>query len=107
VSLIEAGAKTDVLGGENKNNLVFMAASVNATKTLQLLIKKAPDQINAKNKNGDTALHEAARFGSEKTLEILLKAGAKKDLGNNQGKTALDIARSINNEVAMKILVQH
>lgn len=106
VTLINAGAKTDVLGGENKNNLVFMAASVNATKTLEILTKKAPDQINAKNKKGDTALHEAARFGSEKTLEILLGAGAKKDLTNNEGKTALDIAKSINNEVAVKILSQ-
>ncbi|MGZ3742719.1 MAG: ankyrin repeat domain-containing protein [Pseudobdellovibrionaceae bacterium] len=104
LSLIKAGAKIDVLGGENRNNLVFMAASVNATRTLELLVQKDPGQINLKNKNGDTPLHEAARFGSERTLEILLKAGAKKDLTNNQGKTALDLAKSINNTVAIRIL---
>ncbi len=104
IALINAGAKINVLGGESKNNLVFMAASVNATKTLELLVKKAPSQINAKNKNGDTALHEAARFGSEKTLEILLKAGVKKDIINNEGKTPLDIAKSIKNEIVIKRL---
>jgi ankyrin repeat protein len=106
VTLINAGAKIDVLGGENKNNLVFMAASVNSTKTLEILVKKAPEQINTKNKNGDTALHEAARFGSEKTIEVLLKAGAKKDLTNNEGKTPLEVARSIKNEIAVKLLSQ-
>ncbi|HEY8269521.1 MAG TPA: ankyrin repeat domain-containing protein [Pseudobdellovibrionaceae bacterium] len=104
VALINAGAKVDVLGGEDKNNLVFMAASVNATKTLQLLTKKAPEQINMKNKNGDMPLHEAARFGTEKTLEVLLNAGAKKEIVNNFGKTPLDLAKSINNKAAVRVL---
>lgn len=107
VALINAGAKTDVLGGQDKNSLIFMAASVNATKTLELLIKKSPEQIHLQNKNGDTPLHEAARFGSGKTLELLLKAGAKKDVINNQGKTPLDLAKSINNRTAVKLLSQN
>lgn len=104
VDLIKAGAKTNVVGGEDKNTMTFMAASVNATKALELLIKKAPDQLNEKNKKGDTPLHEAARFGSEKTLQILIKAGADKALKNNEGKTPLDIANSIKNEAAAKLL---
>jgi len=107
VKLIESGAKIDVLGGESKNNLIHMAASVNAEKTLELLTKKAPEQINAKNKNGETALHEAARYGSEKTLKTLLNAGAKKDLTNNEGKTPLDIANSIQNKAAIKLLINN
>lgn len=104
VALIEAGAKTDVVSGEEKNNLIFLATSVNAEKTLTTLLKKVPDQINAKNPKGETALHEAARFGSEKTLTALLKAGAKKDIANNDGKTPLDVAKSIKNEAAIKLL---
>jgi len=104
VNLINAGAKTDILGGENKNTMTFIAASTNATKTLELLTKKTPEQINAKNKNGDTPLHEAARYGSEKTLQILLKAGAAKDAKNNEGKMPLDIAISIQNKAAANLL---
>ncbi|MBS1969863.1 MAG: ankyrin repeat domain-containing protein [Bdellovibrionales bacterium] len=103
-SLINAGAKTDVLGGENKNTLMFIAASTNATKTLELLTKKAPEQINQKNQKGEAPLHEAARYGSEKTLQILLNAGADKALKNNEGKIPLDIANSIQNEAAAKLL---
>jgi ankyrin repeat protein len=103
-SLINAGAKTDVLGGEHKNTLMFIAASTNATKTLELLTKKAPEQINLKNQKGEAPLHEAARYGSEKTLQILLSAGADKALKNNEGKIPLDIANSIQNEAAAKLL---
>lgn len=104
VLLIHAGAKTDVLGGENKNNLTFMAASVNALKTLEILVKKNPEQLRQKNKNGDTPLHEGARFGSNKTINILLKANAPKHLKNHEGQTPLDIAKSIGNESATKLL---
>lgn len=104
VTLINAGANTAVLGGENKNNLTFMAASVNATKTLTLLAEKNPEQLRQKNKNGETPLHEGARFGSDKTIGILLKANAPKHLKNNEGQTPLDIAKSIGNESAVKLL---
>lgn len=104
VQLIKAGAKTTVLGGENKNNLVFMAASTNCDQALKLLVQKNPELVNAQNQKGDSALHEAARFGSEKTLYILLAAGARKDLKNNEGKTPPDLAKALQNEAALKLL---
>lgn len=104
VQLIRAGASLDELSGNEQSSLLFKATSVNAQKTLALLLTKAPAQLNQPNKNGDTPLHEAARYGSEETLKTLLKAGAKKDLKNAAGKTPLDIAKAQKNATAAKLL---
>jgi ankyrin repeat protein len=104
VDLIKAGAKIDVLTKEEGSNLVYKAASVNSKKALALLLKKDLAQVNAANKKGDTALHEAARYGSVETIKTLLKAGAKKDLKNNEGKTPLDLATELKVTVAQKLL---
>jgi hypothetical protein len=104
LDLIKAGAKLDVLTREDGSNLVFRAASANSEKALAVLLKKDPSQVNAPNKKGETALHEAARYGSVKTLKTLLKAGAKKDLKNQAGKTPLDLASDLKNTDAEKLL---
>lgn len=104
LQLIQAGADIKVLGGIEKNNLVYMAASVNAKKTLQELVKRAPEQINVQNKKGDTALHVAAKYGTDEIIRILLKAGAKKDIRNNENKKPLDLAKEIQNDAAIKLL---
>jgi len=104
--LIKAGAEINVKSGEEQSPLVFMAASVNSTKALEYLVKKAPQQVNQKNTKGDTALHEAARYGTTKTLQTLLKAGAKRDVKNLEGKTPLDVATDYKNKDAMKLLAK-
>ena len=104
VMLIKAGAKIDILAGEQKSTLAYMAASVNAEKTLKVLVKKSPTQINTPNKKGDTALHEAVRFGTPLTMTTLLKAGAKKDVKNGEGKTPLELATSLKNNEAIQLL---
>merc|ERR1719171_2190434 len=42
--------------------------------------------------NGDTALHDAARFGHAKVCEHLLKAGASTTIKNKLGQTPYDTA---------------
>ncbi|MBK9324153.1 MAG: ankyrin repeat domain-containing protein [Bdellovibrionaceae bacterium] len=104
--LIKAGAEINVKSGEEQNPLVFLAASVNSTKALEYLVKNAPQQINQKNTKGDTSLHEAARYGTTRTLLTLIKAGAKKDVKNLEGKTPLDVAIDYKNKDAMKLLAK-
>ena len=41
---------------------------------------------------GDTALHEASRFGHTEVVEKLVAFGADRDIKNNQGHTANDVA---------------
>jgi len=41
--------------------------------------------------NGDTALHDAARFGHTKCVELLLN-GTDRTLRNKEGKTPVEVA---------------
>ena len=46
--------------------------------------------IDARNKDGNTALHLAVMFGDTLATELLMKSGADSNIENNQGKTPLD-----------------
>lgn len=48
--------------------------------------------VNAIDHNGDTALHDAARFGHKDVCEKLIAEGADKSVRNKAGCTAKDLA---------------
>jgi ankyrin repeat protein len=56
--------------------------------------------VEAKDKDGDTPLHNAARLHATRAAEMLLKHGAKRGARNKHGQTPLDIATK-NNDAAM------
>jgi ankyrin repeat protein len=76
---------------------------------VQLSLLESGAGTGAFDKNGDTALHYAARNSDNtaaKTLcDMLLEFGADAKAVNNEGKTALDIAAETNNEPLAKILL--
>ena len=49
-------------------------------------------EVNARPRNGWTALHEAARCGDEGLTELLLASGADVNATNDDGHSPLDIA---------------
>ena len=51
--------------------------------------------IMSRDKAGDTALHEAARYGQLECARLLVGAGADAAKRNKQGKTALEVARTM------------
>eukprot|EP01084_Bolivina_argentea_P261659 442284_1 len=53
-------------------------------------------KINAKNADGDTALHLAADFDDIKSVKILIKYGMDINITNNNYETALNIANENN-----------
>ncbi|MBO9666757.1 MAG: ankyrin repeat domain-containing protein [Bdellovibrio sp.] len=102
-TLIEQGASLEDVGGEGESAL-FMAATTNQTDIMEIVLKKAPQLLNKSDDHGTTPLMEAAKFGGEKTVKILLDAGADKSLKNEDGRTALDIATKARNTSALKYL---
>ena len=72
---------------------------------LRLLEHKA--DVDAKDKNGETALHWAARNGHEAAVRLLLDHKADVDAKNNDRETALYWAARKGHEVVLKLLVDH
>ena len=69
------------------------AARNSDSKAIRALLKAGADP-NAQDEDGDTALHDAARYGkAADKLETLLEGGANPALRNNAGKLAWDYAR--------------
>lgn len=105
--LIEAGANPLAVNDIGTNG-VMMAAGLNwrvlgslgtqeqAIEAITLLLEKGID-INAANKNGQTALHAAATRTSDHDatglIQFLVDRGADLWAKDKDGKTALDVAR--------------
>lgn len=91
-ALIEAGADP-LRRGKNGITLIMDAAWSGEAGVIPLLAKRGVD-INAQKEDDKyTALMYAAFSGKGETARILIGLGAKLDLVNSEGKTALDIAR--------------
>ena len=68
-------------------------ASNTVTCTLNIKesdIEEEETDVDAKNDDGDTALHLASRAGDMTTARTLLEKGADIAIENNSGETALD-----------------
>ena len=102
--LITAGADTNIiLNGDEGDNILMR--SILADKDLsQLIIQKNQKLVNKKNKLGETALFTAARYGTATEIDFLIKNGAQKDIKNNEGKTALIVAKEAQNKQTQKSL---
>lgn len=77
----------------NKLNIFLVAAIANKTDMLKYLLKYGTD-INKTDKNGNTALIYGSKMGNIDVVKLLLKEGANQSIKNNDGMTALDLAKT-------------
>jgi ankyrin repeat protein len=59
---------------------------------MRLLVDRGAD-VNAANELGMTALHYAVQRGSDRVIEFLASKGARFDIKNKQGRTAVELAK--------------
>ncbi len=60
--------------------------------------------VNAANKNGDTAMHVAVNRGFDSIVDVLAKAGAKIDMKNARGQTPLALATRLGHDATIELL---
>jgi ankyrin repeat protein len=101
--LLDHGARLDLTLKDHTNALMIAIASgagtygrssgteSGAIQAVRLCIEHGVD-VNATRDNGQTALHSAAGAGGDAVIKILAENGAKLDLKDKQGLTALDVA---------------
>ena len=86
---------TDFGANVNGQNLlsgitpISMAALNGKTEGVAFLLGKGAN-INAKSRDGGTALHGAAFLGHTETVNLLINKGADPNIRNNKGETPLD-----------------
>ncbi|TGJ78852.1 hypothetical protein E0Z10_g9912 [Xylaria hypoxylon] len=95
-------AKVDANQYDKHGNTPLMSFVVNssdATKCekeeceiiVRALVQKAGARIELRNRNGETALHLAARYGKTVALRVLLDLGANPHTRNGQGLSILEV----------------
>ena len=71
----------------------------NHEKLIAKFIAKNIDQLNATNRDGNTALHTAAFLGQVKTIEQLVEAGASTTIKGKVG-TPLEYYQAMHGEMS-------
>jgi len=94
---------------EITEKLYGVAGSGDVTEVQKLLNSGA--DVNAKTRNGETALHSAVIQGHREVLELLLANGADVNALNGYGETPLERAvyyvREYSNKETVEILRRH
>ncbi|XP_022188861.2 ankyrin repeat domain-containing protein 27-like [Nilaparvata lugens] len=97
--LIHAGAKVDK--ADNEGNMPLHLSAGNGHEGCIKAILYYTEHvgvkldINMKNRHGETALHNAARWGYQSIVKILLEYGACPSVENKRKLTPLDYAHSL------------
>ena len=93
---LAAGADPNTRGGYSNNSCLMEAASGNTqwhSGVVELLLSTQGIQVNAKDENGRTALHEACAFGSLASLALIVSSpGVQLNERDNSGWTPIMFA---------------
>ena len=84
---------------------IHFAAMYGNFEIVEILLSHGAD-IESKNVVGQTPLMAASFYGNAKTASILLRHGAKKDVVDNAGKTAADLAKERHKKEALAVLTK-
>jgi len=100
----DAGADVHSVEASSGRNALHKATFWGHTHLMEYLLKTCKVNPNAQDFDGDTALHDAARFGHVGCAEALLANGADKSLKNKEGRDALAVATAQEKDAMAKLL---
>ena len=104
--MLDVGVPVDGVDGIGRTAL-RCAAVDNRTDVTELLLSRGADVNKRSGLHHQTALHSAAYYNSTDGIEVLLKHGASTNIKDLFGDTPIDLARSKNNEAAVRLLERH
>ena len=89
---VAKGANVHAVEAGSHRTALHKAAFWGHDHLMEWLLDDLKIDPNVQDSAGDTALHDASRFGHSKVVSALLSKGADKTIKNKQGKTAADVA---------------
>lgn len=89
---IKAGADANSLESNSGRTGLMKAAYWGHTHMMPILLDELKVNMDIQDSAGDTALHDAARFGHVGVVTALLAAGANKNITNKDNKTPAQVA---------------
>ena len=102
--LLDNGADVNAQDNSGRTPLHAAIAS-DAQGVFHILMKNRATNLNAKTFDGTTPLILAARLAIEGMVDLLIEAEVDVNLADDQGKTALHWAASVNNIEAVNVLL--
>ncbi len=102
--LLAAGADVNARSDNPFAVLPIHSAVAGDRDDVVAVLVEAGADVNARQTHGWTPLHGAAQNGSLASVERLLAAGADRAAMNDDGTTALDLARSGDHEAIVALL---
>ena len=106
--LLALGAKSELTDKNGSNSLMWaLCRKHEATAELLLEPTIAAGALDAQGASDQSALMWASASGLAGMVEKLLELGAKPDLKDAGGKTALDLANSAGHTACVAVLEQH
>ncbi|MES0492077.1 MAG: ankyrin repeat domain-containing protein [Leptospirales bacterium] len=100
--LIENGASVHTK--DSTGMTPFHGAAIYGNEKIIIKLIELALDINARDKFGYTPLLRAIAWGASNNIQVLLDLGADYKIRTNTGKSALDIAKQHNNQIAIEIL---
>ena len=92
VKALAASADVHAVESTSGRSALHKGAFWGHVETVQFLVAEQKLNVNQQDFNGDTPLHDAARFGHKAVCDILVGAGADRSITNNMGKNAQQVA---------------
>ncbi len=92
--LLAAGADVDKTNLAGATAIMYLLIHHNTRGILAMMLQ-AGANVNIKDDNGNTALHLAACRSSARTIQMLINAGADREIRNKNDQTAEDFARGL------------
>lgn len=80
---------------ENTSTNLIIASHFGFTRTVRMILEYGRADIDARNFDGDTALHSAVKNKKNDVVRLLLEKGANINAKNNRGTTALHYATQL------------